>query len=259
MRKCEYCGKEYIENKNIMVNLPDFMKAAIRYIPSCDCLEKKKEEEFEKLSRQYEEERKRNRVKKYKDISIIDKKFYESKFENAEESQVINFLKKYSEKFKIAGTAPAGIFLYGSVGTGKTYAASCLANDLMANGKTVLFMSFALYLLKIRDGFKNNHEETSIESEILKYVKTCDLLIIDDLGSENVKEFSIEKLFTLLDTRYRTNKPFIITTNLSIEEIKEKFGERVADRISGSTHAYECKGESKRKVNKKSFVNWLMA
>lgn len=259
MRKCEYCGKEYVENKNIMANLPDFMKEAIKYIPACDCLEKKKHQEFTELSKQYDEESRRNRVKKYKDISIIDKKFYESKFENAETTPVINFLKKYSEKFKILGTAPAGIFLYGSVGTGKTYATSCLANDLMTNGKTVLFMSFALYLLKIRESFKNSYEETSIESEIIKHVKTCDLLIIDDLGVENVKEFAIEKLFTLLDTRYRANKPFIITTNLTPERIKEKFGERIYDRINGSTHAYECKGESKRKVNEKSFVNWLMA
>lgn len=259
MKKCEYCGKEYVENKGILPNLPEFMKEAIKYIPSCDCLEKKKQEQFAELSRQYEEEGKRNRVKKYRDISIIDKKFYESKFENADKSQVINFLKKYSEKFKVTGNAPAGIFLYGSVGTGKTYAASCLANDLMENGKTVLFMSFALYLIKIRESFKNNFEDTNIESEILKYVKTCDLLIVDDLGVENVKEFAIEKLFTLLDTRYRTKKPFIITTNLSIEAIKEKFGERIYDRITGSTYKYECKGESRRKINEKEFAEWLMA
>lgn len=259
MRKCEYCGKEYVENKGILPNLPDFMKEAIKYIPSCDCLEKKKQEQFAELSRQYEEEGKRNRVKKYKDISIIDKKFYESKFENAENIPVINLLKKYSEKFKSIGTAPAGLFLYGSVGTGKTYAASCLANDLMTNGKTVLFMSFALYLIKIREGFKNYSEETNIESEILKHVKTCDLLIIDDLGIENVKEFAAEKLFTLLDTRYRTKKPFVITTNLSIEAIKEKFGERICDRINGSTYKYECKGESRRKINEKEFAEWLMA
>lgn len=259
MKKCEYCGKEYVENKGILPNLPDFMKEAIKYIPSCDCLEKKKQEQFAELSRQYEEEVKRNRVKKYRDISIIDKKFYESKFENADEDKTITFLKKYCDKFKISGTAPVGIYLYGPVGIGKTFGASCLANELMQDGKTVLFMNLGLYLNKIRAGFKNNTEDVNIETEVLNYVKTCDLLVIDDLGTENKTPFVLEKTFNLIDARYRTKKPFVVTSNLSLEQLKDRFDDRIQDRIKGHAFPFFCEGESKRKFDKKAFAEWLTA
>lgn len=261
MKKCKYCGKEYKENnKDILENLPVFLRENLRYIPDCNCLELKKEKEFEKLEKQYEAERRKNRVNRYKSISIIDDKFYSSRFENADEDNIIIFLKKYADKFLTSDKVPAGLYLYGNVGTGKTYGVSCLANKLMEKGKTVLIMNLGLYLVKIKSEFKVG-VSGDIESEILNFIKECDLLIIDDLGVEKNSEFVLEKVFNLIDTRYRTNKPMIITSNLSLDDMGEgpnkKFDMRIKDRILGSTFQFYCAGSSKRKVDKKEFLDWL--
>lgn len=210
--------------------------------------EKEKEKLFKDLSFQNDKEREINKAKKYKFFSIIDNKFNKSKFENSENNELIKLVGKYSLKFIENGTAPFGLFIHGGVGNGKTFTVSCLANDLLENGKGVLFMNFALYLNKIRAGYSEKEENHSIEQDILEYVKTCDLLIIDDLGVESIKPFVKEKLFNLIDTRYRSEKPLIITSNLNIEGIASAFGDRVADRIKGCTHDIHFKDKSRRKV-----------
>lgn len=251
---CKYCGNEYKINDNIPENFPDFIKEAMKYIPACEC-EKRAEE---KRKEEEEKERQRqcliNKVKKYKDISVIDKKFLESTFENADMSERhMITAKKYAESFIEKCTAEGGILFYGSVGTGKTFATSCICNELMNNGKTALVMNLGLYLMKIK------REWAEAENDVLNYVKTCDLLVIDDLGIEKVTEFVLEKVFTLIDTRYRSGKPMIITSNLSLEEIRKTFGERISDRISEKCLEYQIIGESKRKFNKKAFAEWLMS
>lgn len=251
---CKYCGKEYVENKDIPANFPEFIREAMRYRPACNCEEKQEEKRREEQEKERQKQCLMNKVKKYKDISVIDKKFLDSRFENADMADKhMAMAKKYAENFIKCGTAEGGILLYGGVGTGKTYATACICNELMENGKTTLVMNLGLYYLKLR------REWAEAENGVLNYVKTCDLLVIDVLGTENVSEFTKEKMFNLIDTRYRANKPMLITTNLTPDEIREKLGSRIADRIAGSCLEYEVKGESKRKFDKKAFAQWLTA
>lgn len=251
---CKYCGKEYIENKDIPANFPEFIREAMRYRPACNCEEKQEKKRREEQEKERQRQCLMNKVKRYKDISVIDKKFLDSRFDNADMADKhMAMTKKYAENFIKYGTAEGGILLYGGVGTGKTYATACICNELMSNGKTVLVMNLGLYYLKLR------REWAEAENDVLNYVKTCDLLVIDDLGTENVSEFTKEKMFNLIDTRYRANKPMLITTNLTPDEIREKLGSRIADRIAGSCLEYEVKGESKRKFDKKAFAEWLTA
>lgn len=251
---CKYCGKEYIENKDIPANFPEFIREAMRYRPACNCEEKQEKKRREEQEKERQRQCLMNKVKRYKDISVIDKKFLDSRFDNADMADKhMAMAKKYAENFIKYGTAEGGILLYGGVGTGKTYATACICNELMSNGKTVLVMNLGLYYLKLR------REWAEAENDVLNYVKTCDLLVIDDLGTENVSEFTKEKIFNLIDTRYRANKPMLITTNLTPDEIREKLGSRIADRIAGSCLEYEVKGESKRKFDKKAFAEWLTA
>lgn len=251
---CKYCGKEYIENKDIPANFPEFIREAMRYRPACNCEEKQEKKRREEQEKERQRQCLMNKVKRYKDISVIDKKFLDSRFDNADMADKhMAMAKKYAENFIKYGTAEGGILLYGGVGTGKTYATACICNELMSNEKTVLVMNLGLYYLKLR------REWAEAENDVLNYVKTCDLLVIDDLGTENVSEFTKEKMFNLIDTRYRANKPMLITTNLTPDEIREKLGSRIADRIAGSCLEYEVKGESKRKFDKKAFAEWLTA
>lgn len=244
MQKCEYCGKEYKLNENIPDFLPESWKQRVRYIPTCDCLEKKQKEELRQQELKLERERLQNKVKKYKDISVIDKKLLNANFEAAEQDKHIKLCQKYAEKFVKIGTAPQGLLLHGSVGTGKTFASACISNYLMENGKTVLVMNLGLYLIKLKK------EWDEAESNVLDYVKRCDLLVIDDFGVEKITEFVLDKAFALIDTRYRAEKPLIITTNLSLNEITEKFGSRISDRLQEMCYPLRVEGQSKR-LNRK--------
>lgn len=246
MKKCEYCGKEYKLNENLPEGLPEKIRERLKYIPSCDCLAKKYEAEENERIEKAEKERRQAIVKKYKDISILDTKLENSNFENADMSEkYMAFCKKYADRFIEKGFAPKGLLLYGGVGTGKTFASACIGNRLMEEGKTVLIMNLGLYLIKIKS------EWDKAENEVLNYVKKCDLLIIDDLGVENITNFVLDKVFTLIDTRYRANKPLIITTNLKLKNdnfsIQERFGQRIADRIEEMCFPLQVVGESRRK------------
>lgn len=247
MKKCEYCEKEYVKNNsNFIKKLSEAMKKRLEYIPSCDCYEKKIEEEIELKELELSKQRKINRIKKFKDISILDKKIESANFENAEMNKHLKICKSYAEKF-LEKKLEVGILLYGSVGTGKTYASSCIANYLMKNNKTVMIMNLGLYLNKLK------REWAEAEADVLNYAKECQLLIIDDFGTEKVSEFVLEKVFNLIDTRYRAEKPLIITSNLNLDEIEERFGSRISDRIKDMCYPIMAVGESKRGISKEKF------
>lgn len=253
MLKCPYCGKEYKLNEDIPEWIPEAIKEKIKYIPTCDCIEKKQKQEMEAREIQRLKECQMNRIKKYRDISVIDKKFVESTFEKSEmQEKHMNICKRYADKFVKLGTAPKGLMMFGSVGTGKTHASNCVANYLMAHNKTVLVMNLGLYINKLQ------REWAEAEKDVLDYVRNCDLLVIDDFGVEKASEFVRDKTFALIDTRYRTGKRVIITTNLNIEDIKEKFGARISDRITEMCFQLPVLGESKRaKKTKNEFMEFI--
>ena len=263
--KCKYCGKEYIKNPAILPDwMPLSMKEQIEFIPDCDCLEKQKLLEMEQAEKERQRQCILNKVKKYKDISVIDKKFLDSRFEVADmNSFVMSLADKYSKAF-LKETMKTGLFLFGNVGTGKTYASACIANRLMEAGKTVLVMTLGLYINKLQ------REWAEAEKDVLEHVKNCDLLIIDDMGVENITEWTQDKVFTLIDTRYRAEKPLIITTNLvlsnknlSPEQIKarlsieSRFNSRIADRINEICYQQAVTGASKRQLDIDNFKELL--
>lgn len=249
---CKYCGKIYKKNNNILKELPDFVKKHIEYIPDCDCLLKIQEKEFQEMARKMDIESKQNKIKKFKDMSLIDKKFLNSTFENACLDEIyMNISLKFAKSFIKNNGSPKGIFFYGSVGTGKTFASSCIANHLMKNGKTAFIINTGLYIGKLQ------REWSEAEKEVLDYVKNCDLLVIDDFGVEKVSEFVISKVFTLIDTRYRSTKATIITSNFTIDEIEKKFDIRIADRIREMCFPLLVNGKSKRKCSTKEFFDFI--
>lgn len=251
--RCPHCGKEYKLNEYILEDLPEIFKEKFKYIADCDCFDKLEKQEAEAREKERLRQCQQNRIKKYKDISVIDKKFIDSTFEKADMSDKhMNICKRYAEKFVAVGTAPKGLMMFGSVGTGKTYASNCVANYLMEHNKTVLVMNLGLYINKLQ------REWAEAEKDVLQYVRSCDLLVIDDFGVEKTSEFVIDKTFALIDARYRTEKPVIITTNLNIEDINKKFGSRIGDRISEMCFQLAVVGESKRaKKVKNEFLEFI--
>lgn len=242
IKVCPYCGEKYYEIKNIPLWIPEFIKEQMRFQPRCTCLESIEEEKRIEEEKERKKELIRKKVKKYMDISLIDKKFLKSRFENDRyKERYIDISKRYAKGIVEEKEIKKGIIFMGNSGAGKTFASSCIANYLMDNGKTVLIINFGLYLNRIK------REWAEAENDILNYIKLCDLLIIDDFGSERNTEFAIEKAFLLIDTRYRSEKPMIMTTNLSFYQLESKFTTKIKSRIEEMCYPIMINSKDKRK------------
>ena len=123
----------------------------------------------------------------------------------------------------------SNLFLYGDPGVGKTFLSHCIAKDLMDRSYSVIyFTAFDLFDTFAKSNFEKNHNATLMSDHILD----CDLLIIDDLGTELSNSFTASQLFICVNERMLKEKPTIISTNLSLDDFKNVYSERVFSRIS---------------------------
>ena len=141
------------------------------------------------------------------------------------------------------------LFFTGNTGLGKTYMTNAIANEILKNGKTVLYQTAPVLLETIIDN-KFNKYKNSKTSDFYNQVLEADLLIIDDLGTEVANSMKISELFTILNARaLNLNNKLtrtIISTNLSIEKIFEVYEERIGSRIAGFYDIYYFFGEDLR-------------
>ncbi|HPO91354.1 MAG TPA: ATP-binding protein [Victivallales bacterium] len=122
-----------------------------------------------------------------------------------------------------------GLFITGTVGSGKTYLSSAVAREIILRGQEIFFQSVPVLFQKIRAGFGKYNGS---EEMLFKKMASVDLLILDDMGAEKVSDFTIDRLYLIVDDRYANMKKVIITSNLSLNEVKDKIHDRLASRIS---------------------------
>jgi len=149
--------------------------------------------------------------------------------------------KRYADQFREMKRKRQGLVFYGDVGTGKTYAAVCIANAVMEQEYSCIITSVPR-LVQALDGTKN-------KVEFLDSVNRADLLILDDLGTERASEYMNEQVYSVIDGRYRTGNPLIVTTNLSLADMLEcrDNRKRIYDRIMEMCYPIKFSGESRRK------------
>ena len=160
-----------------------------------------------------------------------------------ENRKVFGIAKRYVENFGEMFSKGQGILFWGNVGTGKSYTAAAIANELLGQMHSVIMTSF----IKLLDEMSDFERD---DSEYIAKLNRAKLLIIDDLGAERGTDFSLEKVYDIIDSRYRTGKPIILTTNLEISQMKScddiRYN-RIYDRIFEMCYPVKVDGMSWRK------------
>lgn len=130
------------------------------------------------------------------------------------------------------GTEYKNLFLYGDVGVGKTFLSNCIAKELIEAGFSVLYFSAPTLFNTLAQGTFDKHDIDA--RNMYEYVFDCDLLIVDDLGTEFTNSFIASQLFTCINERLLSKKSTIISTNLSLDSLADLYTERSFSRITSS-------------------------
>ncbi len=139
----------------------------------------------------------------------------------------LNVCKDYARNF--TKNSPS-LFMRGETGLGKTHLSLAIANEVIKKGYGVIYVSAPALVSKLeKEHFSYGREESTTESAVLD----CDLLIIDDLGTEFITQFSSSAIYNIFNSRLLAGKPIIINTNLSMSELDKRYTDRFVSRIVG--------------------------
>lgn len=171
---------------------------------------------------------------------VIDKTT--QKPSNVLAKEAYQHLLKLSQNFHQEGINK-NVLLYGSPGVGKTFLSHALAGELTKQGYSCLYYSaFSLFDLLGQYHFKTSENVINI----YPYLLECDMLIIDDLGTEVANQFTLAQLFVLMNERYNSGKGTLISTNLDFNQLSKDYGERIFSRLSGQYHLLKLIGHDIR-------------
>ena len=142
------------------------------------------------------------------------------------------------------------LFFYGTVGTGKSFLSGCVAKELMDRGYSVIYFSSAgLFERLSQVSFDYNAKEK--QADLYEDLYSCDLLIIDDLGTELTNNFSSSQFFSCLNERILRKKSIIISTNLSLQELRDRYSDRIFSRITSNFSLCKITGPDVRMYKKR--------
>lgn len=241
---CKKCGKA----KEMYIDFPTFdgthRKERHKVRKMCDCEIKNHEQEQKRM----EFNERQIKIDRLRGISLMDSKLYNARFSTFkitdQNDRIYRIAKNYVNKWDVVSKSHQGLLFYGDVGTGKSYTAAVIANELMERLHPVIMTSF-IKLLSEAGKRKLNDDDDHIER-----LNDASLLVIDDLGAERSTDYALEIVYNVIDSRYRSGKPIILTTNLSLNEMKAEKDisySRIYDRIFEMCYPVHFTGLSWRK------------
>lgn len=243
---CGVCGEQrqkFIDFAAPTEDDPNHTKK-LKVATMCRC--EREVEERRKREKQNEEDM--ERIRKLKKASLMDEKLSGATFRNFKPTKYnarnLKLCQRYAEKFDLMLEKNQGLLFWGDVGTGKSFAAACIANYLLERKIPVIMTSF----VKLLEVIQASREE---EPAILNRLGYAKLVIFDDLGAERGTDYALEKVYNIIDSRYRKSLPMILTTNLTIEEMKRDMDirySRIYDRIFEICYPMQFTGPSWRKT-----------
>lgn len=217
-----FCGKCHTR-KEVDILFPN---GIIRCPTPCDCALKADQERETQLK----EQQRLWRVEELKRSGITDSEYWNWTFKlnDNPQSQASMTCQNYVDNWNQMKEDNIGLLFYGTVGTGKTFLACCVANALLEKGVSVMVTNFPKLITKMQSGYDEDR------NELINSLQRYDLLVIDDLGTERTSSFALEQMYNIIDARYRSGKPLFITTNLSPSELKSPSDinhKRIYDRV----------------------------
>lgn len=234
---CGKCG--YRKQKAIELPFSD-ESVIVRCICKCEG------EEITRRAEQEQNQKEMERIGRLKNASLMDGKYEAARFsvyeKDADNEKALKVAKNYVLHFEKMFADNQGIIFHGPVGTGKTFTAACIANELLDKGIPVVMTSFVKILQEIQ-------KPDADEGAYLATLNRAKLLIIDDLGTERDTDYALEKVYNVVDSRVRTAKPVILTTNLSWDELTQEQDiryRRIFDRILEVCYPVYVPGRSRR-------------
>ena len=194
-------------------------------VVSCLCKCATQNRDAEEAERRNVEEA--DRIMRLRTAGIAAQAFRNARFDqdDGKNAAPMSTVRRYAARWEECRQKNIGLMLYGGVGTGKSFAAACLANYLI-DRKTPVCMT---NLSGILNGVQWEDRNAFVD-DLTQYP----LLILDDFGMERQTEYALEQVFNVVDTRYRSGKPLVVTTNLSLSEMKNPKSRdhaRIYDRV----------------------------
>ncbi len=162
-------------------------------------------------------------------------------------THIYNYCKSYAENFK---PQYESLFMRGSTGLGKTHLSLAIANEVIKKGYGVIYVSAPSLAKYIESLFRPRDNS---DFDLLNMINDCDLLIIDDLGTELTSRFYLSHIYDIFNTRFMLQKPIIINTNLQMSELEKIYSYRIVSRISGGSTKLDFIGQDIRIFKKQSF------
>lgn len=240
-----YCGTCHTPKQTVKKVPPGLYGDTDTKVFACLCKCGSEKLEKEKKAEEYRQEM--YRIQRRRDASMMDGKYQGARFPGYTitkgNERAYRTASKYAEEFDRMFRENQGLLFYGPVGTGKSFTAACIANELLDKNVSVIMTSFVKILQNIQG---------EDESGYISMLNNAKLLILDDLGTERNTDYALEKVYNIVDSRSRSSKPMILTTNLDLQDMMQAEDiryKRIYDRILETCYPVRVSGDSFRRIS----------
>lgn len=179
------------------------------------------------------------------DLELFSDKHISGKEKSPRENirQIESVARRFIDQFE--SYSEPNLVFYGDTGLGKTFLCSCVARSLLDKGYTVLYQT-SFRIAEAMENYKFGRRENPEAESAYRMIYDCDLLIVDDLGTELANAFTNVEFFNILNSRLMSKKKMIFSTNLAVTEMARTYGERVFSRLISQFELLEFYGKDLR-------------